>query len=325
MNAALVQSFDTPPIYTTFDAPTAEPGEHLVTVTAAALHRIVKSLASGSHYGSTGQLPFIPGVDGVGRLQSAAGDLPANSRVYFGTTRSPYGTFAEQAVASSYLLIPLPDALDDATAAAIANPAMSSWVALDRAQFAPGESVLILGATGVSGQLAVQIANRRGALRIAAAGRNPEALAKLKSLGAHTVISLDQPAEALIAAFRNELDTGIHIVLDYLWGSPAETLLQAIAQKGLSHVSPRIRYVDIGNTAGPNITLPAATLRSSGLELLGNGFGSASMDQILRSVAEFFASAASNPFEFSLKTAPLSDVTKLWNENEPATRLVFLP
>ena len=325
MNAALVQSFDAPPTYTTFDAPIPQEGEHLVTVTAAALHRIVKGLASGSHYGSTGQLPFIPGVDGVGRLQSAAGQLPSGSRVYFGTTRSPYGTFAEQAPAPSWLLIPLPDALDDATAAAIANPAMSSWVALDRAQFTPGESILILGATGTSGQLAVQIAKRRGASRIVAAGRNPEALAKLNALGADAVISLDQSPDSLVAAFRNELDAGIHIVLDYLWGSPAEALLEAIAKKGLTHASPRIRYVDIGSTAGPNITLPAATLRSSGLELLGSGFGSASMDHILRAVANFFALAAADPFQFSLKTAPLSEVSNLWYENEQATRLVFQP
>jgi NADPH2:quinone reductase len=325
MNAALVQSYDAPPAYATFQDPIPEAGEHLVTVTAAALHRIVKALANGSHYGSTGQLPFIPGVDGVGRLQSPAGTIPSGARVYFGVTRSPFGTFAEQAPSPAFLLIPLPDNLPDATAAAIANPAMSSWVALDRAQFTPGESVLILGATGVSGQLAVQIARRRGASRIVAAGRNPEALAKLPSLGADAVISLDQPTDALISAFRSELDAGIHIVLDYLWGSPAEALLAAIARKGLSHASPRIRYVDIGNTAGPNITLPAATLRSSGLELLGSGFGSASMDHILRAVASFFALTAADPFQFALQTAPLSDVSALWNETGQATRLVFVP
>jgi NADPH2:quinone reductase len=325
MNAALVQSFTAPPVYTTFEDPIPQEGEHLVTVTAAALHRIVKALASGTHYGSTGQLPFIPGVDGVGRLQSAAGTIPSGARVYFGVTRPPFGTFAQLAAAPAFLLIPLPDALDDATAAAIANPAMSSWVALDRASFTPNESVLILGATGVSGQLAVQIARRRGAKRIVAAGRNPEALAQLSSLGADAVISLDQPTDALIAAFRTQLDAGIDIILDYLWGPPAEAVLQAIAKKGLSHVSPRIRYVDIGNTAGPNITLPAATLRSSGLELLGSGFGSASMDQILRAVADFFALTAANPFHFNLKTAPLSEVANLWTHQDQATRLVFLP
>lgn len=327
MNAAVVHSFDAPPTYSTFDDPTPAPGEALVTVTAAALHRIVKSLANGTHYGSIGILPFVPGVDGVGRLQSSLGDLPAGARVYFGAARPPFGTFAQQSLAAATMLIPLPDALDDATAAAIANPAMSSSVALSaRANFVPGESVLILGATGVAGQLAVQIAKSRGARRVIAAGRNPQALELLKSLGADATISLDQTPEALITAFRNEITTnGIDIVLDYLWGPPAEAFLSAIAQKGLDHAAPRIRYVQIGNMAGPTINLPAATLRSSGLELLGSGFGSVSLDQIRQAIADFFTLIAVNPLEFTLKTVPLSEVTTLWNTPDQATRLVFQP
>jgi hypothetical protein len=77
--------------------------------------------------------------------------------------------------------------------------------------------------------------------------------------------------------------------------------------------------------AGPDISLPAATLRSSGLELLGSGFGSASIKQILQAVATFFVTAATDPFDFSLKTAPLSEVASLWKEKEQATRLVFRP
>ncbi len=328
MNAAVVQAFDTPPVYTTFADPVPHPesGEVLVNVTAAALHRIVKSLANGTHYGSTGLLPFVPGVDGVGRLQTPFGQLPAGARVYFGTARPPFGTFAQQSLASSSMIIPLPDALDDATAAAIANPAMSSAVALMRAHFQPGESVLILGATGVSGQLAVQIAKSRGARRVIATGRNPEALELLKALGADSTISLDQAPDALITALRNEITTnGVDVVLDYLWGPPAETFLAAIAQKGLDHAAPRIRYVQIGNMAGPTISLSAATLRSSGLELLGSGFGSASLDQIREAVANFFAMIAINPIEFTYKAAPLSEASSLWNTDDQGVRLVFQP
>jgi NADPH:quinone reductase-like Zn-dependent oxidoreductase len=326
MNAAVVHSFDAPPSYTTFEPPIAQTGEHLVTVTAAGLHPIVKSLANGTHYGSTGELPFIPGVDGVGRLQDAAGQLPAGSRVYFGISRPPFGTFAEQALAADWMLVPLPEGLDDVTAAGIANPAMSSWVALSsRAKFIAGESVLILGATGVAGQLAVQIAKRRGASRVVAAGRNPEALAKLKGLGADVTISLEQPPEALLAAFRAEFDAGIDIVLDYLWGPPAEAVLQALSKKGLKTSSKRVRFIQIGSMAGASIPLPAAILRSSGLELLGSGFGSASLDQILQAIVEFFSLAATAPFEFNIRTAPLREIEALWSEKEKATRLVFQP
>jgi NADPH:quinone reductase-like Zn-dependent oxidoreductase len=319
MNAAVVHDFNAPPRYTTFADPVAAEGEKLVTVTAAALHPIVKSLANGSHYGSTGELPFIPGVDGVGRLEDG-------TRVFFGVARAPYGTFAEQALAASWMCLPLPDALEDATAAGIANPAMSSWAALTvRAKFVAGESVLVLGATGVSGQLSVQIAKRLGARRVVAAGRNPEALAKLKEFGADAVISLEQDPTALVAAFRTEFDQGIDVVLDYLWGAPAEAALQAIAKKGLKTASTRVRFVQIGSSAGANISLPAATLRSSGLELIGSGFGSASLSQLSQSISEFFQAAAKQPFQFSLKTAPLREVATLWGEKEQGTRLVFVP
>src|SRR5207248_1202593 len=163
MYAAVVDAFDAPPRYTTFPDPVAADGEKLVKVSAAGLHPIVKALAKGSHYGSSGELPFIAGIDGVGRLDDG-------TRVFFGVARSPLGTFCERSLAASWMCLPLPEAVDDVTAAGIANPAMSSWAALTlRAKFVPGESVLILGATGVAGQLGTQVAKRLGASRVMAA------------------------------------------------------------------------------------------------------------------------------------------------------------
>ena len=248
MNAAVVQAFDAPPRYASFADPVAQEGEVLVTLTAAGLHPIVKVLANGTHYASTGELPFIPGVDGVGRLEDG-------TRIYFGAARSPYGT---------WMRLPLPAGLDDATAAGIANPGMSSWVALTaRAGFVAGESVLILGATGVAGQLAVQVAKRLGARRVIAAGRNPQVLEKLRHLGADAVISLDQEHEALVVAFRSEwASSGVDIVLDYLWGQPAQSLLEAISQRGLRIAASRIRFVQIGSSAGRGRTILHHNLRT---------------------------------------------------------------
>jgi NADPH:quinone reductase-like Zn-dependent oxidoreductase len=242
-------------------------------------------------------------------------------------SRPPFGTFAERAVTHAALSVRLPDGLDALTAAGIANPGMSSWVALQmRAQFRAGESVVILGATGAAGQLAVQIAKRLGARRVIAAGRNPEALASLKELGADAVISLEQSREALVAAFRSEIvEHGVDVVLDYLWGEPAECCLAAIAQKGASRAAPRIRFVQIGQSAGATITLPAATLRSSGLEILGSGFGSASMEQIFAALAEFFKQAVKTPFAMKVQTAALRDVEALWTAPARGARLVFQP
>jgi len=320
MNAAVVHAFDAPPRYTSFADPVAEAGEKIVNVVAAGLHPIVKALANGTHYGSTGELPFIPGVDGVGRLQDG-------TRVYFGTARSPYGTFSELAVAPDWICLPLPAGLDEVTAAGIANPGMSSWAALSaRAKLVAGESVLILGATGSAGQMAVQIAKRLGARRVVAAGRNPKALEKLRDLGADAVISLKQEHGLLVSAFRSELaGAGVDVVLDYLWGGPAESVLEAISVKGLKHQTSRIRFVQVGQSAGRTISLAAATLRSSGLELLGSGYGSASLDEILKAVGEFFKVAAAKPFQTNVKTAPLRDVESLWKTSEDGVRLVFQP
>jgi NADPH2:quinone reductase len=162
------------------------------------------------------------------------------------------------------MCLPLPQRIDDVTAAGIANPAMSSWAALtSRAKFVSGESVLILGATGVAGQLAIQIAKHLGARRVIAAGRNPQTLEKLKALGADAAISLDQDREPLVSAFRSELaESGLDVVLDYLWGQPAERVLETISQKGLRKAAVRLRFIQIGESAGKTISLPAATLRS---------------------------------------------------------------
>jgi NADPH:quinone reductase-like Zn-dependent oxidoreductase len=320
MNAALVEAFDRPPRYATFADPIPTEKELLVEVTAAALHVIVRVLANGTHYGSTGVLPFVPGVDGVGRL-------PDGSRVYFGVTRPPYGTFAERAVTESWMTLPLPDSLDDVTVAAMMNPGMSSWAALTgRAKFVASESVLILGATGISGHLAVQVARRLGAKRVIAVGRNPEALHQAAALGADATISLEQDPAALIEAYRKHLsESKIDVILDYLWGAPAESLLAAVAQKGFAHASHRIRYVQIGSVAGPTVSLPAATLRSSGLELLGSGFGSASLQEIMKAVGEFLQAAAKLPFQVPTKAVSLRDVETLWNSHDKGVRLVFQP
>ena len=182
------------------------------------------------------------------------------------------------------------------------------------------------GATGVAGQLAVQIAKRLGARRVVAAGRNPKVLAKLTELGADEIISLDQDQESLISSFRRAwADAGVDVVLDYLWGPPAEAVLAAISQKGLQHAASRVRFIQIGSSAGGSISLPAATLRSSGLELLGSGFGSASLDQIWRALGEFFQAAATKPFHVEIRPAPLRDVEALWCSREQGARLVFQP
>jgi NADPH:quinone reductase-like Zn-dependent oxidoreductase len=320
MKAAVVESYSAPPRYSDFADPQPAAGEVLVRVTAAGLHPIVKALARGEHYTSSGVLPFIPGIDGVGRLEDG-------TRVFFGGVRDPFGTMAERAVVPREMCLPVPDSLDDVTMAAMMNPGMASWGALaERAHFQAAESVLILGATGNAGQMAVQIARRLGARRIVAAGRDALELEKTKALGADATISLEMDHNALVTALRDEIaGQKIDVILDYVWGAPAEAALAAIAGKGLQSGAWRIRYVQIGNSAGPAITLAGATLRSSGLELLGSGFGSISMERLFAALGDFLRAADQQPFRIETATAPLSDVEARWNDRGSSGRLVFLP
>ncbi|HEX3987436.1 MAG TPA: zinc-binding alcohol dehydrogenase family protein [Acidobacteriaceae bacterium] len=259
MNAAVVHSFSAPPRYESFAEPVPAGEEILLTVTAAGLHPIVKSLAAGTHYSSARELPFVAGLDGVGHL-------PDGKRVYFARSQPVYGSFAERSVTRRVTCLPIPEPLSDATVAAMMNPGMSSWGALtERTQLAPGESILILGATGVAGQLAVQVAKRLGARRVVAAGRNPQALKELRELGADRVLSLAQDHAALVAAFRGALtEERIDLVLDYVWGAPAEAALEAMTLKGAGAMATRFATSRLAPAPGPGLLCPRRACAARG-------------------------------------------------------------
>jgi len=316
MKAAVVHTLGQPPQYQDFPDPVPAENEFLVHVHAAGLHPIVKARASGAHYSSDGQVPLIPGIDGVGTL-------PDGTRVYFGFARSPYGSMAERTVIRSNMYIPLPDNIDDALAAAIANPGMSAWVSIkERAKVQPGQTVLILGATGVAGQLAIQVARHLGASRVIGVGRNVEAIA---AANVDAVIALGQPDDAVRDAFAAEAAKGIDVVIDYLWSRPTELLLEALG-KGFSATATRAtRFVNVGNSAGPSITLPAEILRSIDLTMLGSGFGSAALDVIFAAIPTLFSLAAAGSLKIDFEPVPLAQVESAWNRVDKGKRIVFTP
>ena len=317
MKAAIVNSFDRVPEYGKFEEPVAQAGEVLVKVSAAGLSQLVRGQAAGRHYSSSTALPVIPGVDGVGRLADGR-------RVYFAFPKAPFGTMAELSVVRSTQYVALPDELDDVTAAAAANPGMSSWVALnERAKFVAGETVLINGATGVSGRLAIQIAKYLGARRVIATGRNEASVAELPSLGADSVIALDQSPERLTEVFRKEIkESGVNVILDYLWGASAESLIGAVAGHGSGEAEPRIRYVQIGSLSGQTITLSSGPLRSSGLELLGSGLGSVSNEALLKNIGELMKAIVPGRLNIAAQAVPLTQVAEAWS-SKTADRIVF--
>src|SRR5258708_23363132 len=182
MNAAVLHTIGMPPRFEPFVDPELGEGEVIVHVCAAALKPVDKQLAGGSHYASPRELPVVCGADGVGHWDDG-------TRVFFGGPRRPYGAMAEHTVVRRAQCFPVPGDLDDEIAAAILNPGVSAWLSLKhRARLAPGETVLTLGATGVTGKLAVQIAKILGAGRVVAAGRNEEVLNTLHQLGADETI-----------------------------------------------------------------------------------------------------------------------------------------
>ncbi|HUO25640.1 MAG TPA: zinc-binding dehydrogenase [Candidatus Aquilonibacter sp.] len=193
-----------------------------------------------------------------------------------------------------------------------------------RAKLQPGETVLVLGATGAAGKLAVQIAKLLGAGRVIAAGRNPQALEVTRLLGADTTIQLEQPQENLVDAFAAAAKDGIDIVLDYLWGAPTEALIEALTGHDLMAESRTTRLIEIGAMAGPTIALPGAALRSSGLEIYGAGGGSVPMTAIIAAVPQILEHAARGDLKLETKKVPLAEVEIAWNQKEDR-RVVFVP
>jgi NADPH:quinone reductase-like Zn-dependent oxidoreductase len=316
MKAAIVTELGKPPAYGDFSEPTARPGEKLIRVSTAALSQLTRGRASGRHYSSSGSLPFVVGVDGVGVDESG-------KRIYFALPSAPYGSMAEKTLVRASHCVEVPNGLDDVKAAAMANPGMSSWAALtERAKFQSGETVLINGATGTSGRLAVQIAKYRGAKKIIATGRNLEVLNSLRSLGADVVIPLTGNQEELNDALRKQFqDSPIDVVLDYIWGKSAEQILLTGAK--YSQEGFPIRFIQIGTVSGADIQLPGAVLRSSAIQLMGSGMGSISLERLVASVGEVFKAAVHANFRMDSEVFPLSKVESAWVKESGSDRIVF--
>ncbi len=320
MKAAVLHELGQPPRFEDFADPTAGKDEAFIRVLAASLKMVDRQLASGSHYASTHQLPIICGVDGLGTIEDG-------TRVFFGGPRRPYGAMAEYTVAPRAFCFPVPAEIDDAAAAALPNPGVSAWLSIThRAKLAPGENVLILGATGITGQLAVQLSKMLGAKRVVGAGRNQEMLRKVLELGADATIQLDQPDDSLKSAFVREAgEAGFDVIIDYLWGHPTESLLAAITKSEFAAIKKETRLVQAGESAGPTISLPAAVLRSTALTILGTA-GIPSREILLDAMQQILARAARGELRIETEQVHLSDIESVWQRAEQSgRRIVVIP
>ena len=310
MKAAVLFPQGGTPHYVDYPEPTAQnSGQLVLTVNAAALKHLDRSQASGTHYSAAGNLreAVVIGGDGVGVL-------PDGRRVYALAS----GMMAEKALVEPDRLVPVPDGLDDVTAAALPNAFFGSAMALRfRARLQPGETVLINGATSFTGKLAVQLARHLGAGRIIATGRDEQALAALRELGADELVPLQQDDAALTSQLqRLHAAAPFAVIIDYLWGHSAELLLASLRGKG--SFTPRTRFVSVGSITGDLLQLSAATLRSVDLQLSGSGLGSwtrAEVQEMLQQMLpEAFQLAAEGRLRVDTTTVPLANIEHLWDQ-----------
>jgi NADPH:quinone reductase-like Zn-dependent oxidoreductase len=318
VRAAVVTSFGRPPACQDFPTPAPQAADEvLVDVIAAGLHPRVRSQANGSHYTSSGELPLVPGIDGVGRA-------PDGTVRYFLLPDTTMGAMAEQTVVDVRRSVVLPEDSDPVLIAAAMNPAMSSWVALRRRiSFHPGQSVLVLGATGSAGRMAVQVARHLGARRVIGAGRQPGRLATLTELGADAAISLGgAPADG--ARRLGQAASDVDVVIDYLWGQPVADAMLAMVTDRTDRGQP-LTWIEVGSVAGPTAAVPAAALRGGRLQIVGSGQGSVPGRDILAELPDLATEITHGTFQIDARTVPLADVGTAWKDTGGGRRIVITP
>jgi NADPH:quinone reductase-like Zn-dependent oxidoreductase len=318
MKAAVITAFGRPPGYADFPDPEpSRPTEAVVNVVAAGLHPRVRSQANGSHYTSTGELPLVPGIDGVGRTSDG-------TLIYFVLPDTTLGAMAEQTVVDLRRAIVLADGADPVLLAAAMNPAMSSWVALRRrVDFQAGQSVLVLAATGNAGRMAVQVAKRLGAGHVTAVGRGAGRLSALVPLGADAIVSLDDDPD-VIAANLGEAGQDVDVVLDYLWGQPTADALRAIVSRRTDD-QRQLTWVQVGSVAGPESPIPSAALRATRLQIVGSGQGSVATRDIVAELTALATEISGGDYRVDARPVPLRDVTEAWTAAETNQRIVVVP
>ena len=318
MHAAVVTEVGGVPRYREVADPVAGEGEVVVAVEAVAVENVDRAIVAGTHFTATPfleSLPAIPCFDGIGRL-------PDGALVGFGGLTPPHGALADRIAVPAAFTAPIPEGIPPTTAAVLSS-AISAMCMRTAADLKAGETVLIQGATGVAGRLAVQIAKLLGAGRIVATGRDAAALESLRTLGADALIDTRVPDEELMARYRAERHEGFDVVVDYLWGRPTELLCRALVPEGFGFAAPT-RLVQIGESAGPAIGLTADAIRTSGLELYGAARNMASgIADATRQVTEWIRTGA---LAVDVTVMPLSRIDEAWRRTDlRGSRLVIVP
>src|SRR5438874_3733500 len=313
MRAAVIERYGEPPVVREVDEPKVD-GARLIEVRGAPLNPVDLSIASGKFYAGSPPTPYVPGGAGIGFPVETGKRGP---RVYF-RAALPNGALAERAVSNGQT-VPVPEGVDDGVAAALGTPGIAAYLALTRrAQLQKGETVLILAASGVLGSIAVQAAKLLGAGRVIAGARDEGGLRRARELGADATVDLKQ-SDGLTDRIREASNGQLQVVIDPVWGAPGVAALEAL--------SPQGRFVQLGQSAGPEASLKSGTVRGRYLSILGYTSFLVPWEEqaaAYRTLADY---AASGKIKVEYEVLPLDAAAEAWKQqaSSPHRKLVLSP
>ena len=323
MRAAVLTEPGTAPQYGEHPDPSFARGTAVVAITAASLVPLDLLAASGVSYFGRPAVPYVPGTQGVG-VVAQSDSVPPGTRVFVVTTAGMApgdGSLAERCAVPDEAVVPIPDGVTDVAAAALGMSAVAAWMALtDRARLQPGERVLVLGAGGAVGQVAVAAAKALGAGQVVAVCRSEEAQARARRCGADRVVPLSGDVDHLTARFQDAVDGSVDVVVDPVFG-PAATAASRV-------LAPRGRLVNLGGASGDVAEFSSSVLRSRTADVLGYTNALLTHEQRRNALAAVFSHAAAGRFHVDHDVLPLAEVNEAWTrqaEGRAGVRLVLTP
>lgn len=320
MKAAVLNELGKAPVYEDIDDPQpSSEDEVIIAMKAVALKNIDKLMAGGTHYASYKKLPVVIGSDGVGMLQDG-------SLIY----TPGKAMLAEKAIVHKNNVVRLPSDIDSALAAAVPNAALGSYLPLKvKGEMKEGDVVLINGGTGITGKFAIQLAKYYGASKVVVTGRVEGKEEELAGLGADLFISTKHNEEGFKHSIRQLYhESGIDIIIDYLWGKPAEDIINCLGGSGADFPKKNTRFINVGNMVSPHLNLDCNIIRSSKLVILGSGLGSYSKTEFSgfyqNTLPEMFKLAAEGKVTIAIEKEKLENINHIWNNDSRSKRLVVM-
>jgi NADPH:quinone reductase-like Zn-dependent oxidoreductase len=322
VRAAVLRAPGIPPEWASHPDPEPTAGQAVVRVTAAPVVPLDLLCASGTSYFGEPQVPYVPGVQGVGVVEESA-ELVAGTRVFFSTSAGMApgdGSMAERAMAAESDLVPLPDGAEDVAFAALGLSGVAAWSLLTkRARLGAGELVLVLGAGGAVGQAAVGAAKLLGARRVVAVARSEAARSRAIAAGADLVLPLEADADAMARALHQACPEGVDVVVDPVFGTAATAAARVLAPGG--------RLVNLGGASGDVAEFSSAILRSRSAAVLGYTNNALTPDQKRTAVTEVAGALAAGRLAVAHERIPMEAVSEAWRRqvSDPGVRLVLTP